>query len=60
MFREKRAQFFKFWKVSLVHLVLVGLSAPLCLSVITENIQPLVGSRASRLRVLVFWDWVDI
>lgn len=29
---------FGFWKVSLMHLVLVGLSAPLCLSVLTKNI----------------------
>jgi hypothetical protein len=40
---------FIFRKVSLVHVVLVSLNALLCPSVINENIQPLIGSKASRL-----------
>lgn len=46
---------FQFLEILLVHLVLVGSSAPLCLSVTIENIQPRVSSRASHLCVLLFW-----
>jgi hypothetical protein len=45
---------FKFWQLSLVHLILVDSSAQMCSSVITENIKLLVGSRAYHYEFLCF------
>jgi hypothetical protein len=46
--------FSDFLEILLVHLVLVGSSASLCLSIITENIQLLVGLRSSHFEVWCF------